>query len=298
MKKLILLNLAVSLLLAFPAFAARNNVLVTPLQSVLATGGLDDVSVSNYTRTGTFSLLVKNKAGTTPTLDVKLQQAGLPVVGQNYTTAGTTTNKLRAGATTTVKLGAKFTQSGAKSIKYVDLWLKKAGTLAASQTLTLDINTNNSGVPSATSLGTSATVDIDSVVTTSYAWVRFTFAKAVDLADATIYHMVLSGSYTASTSNYVDWNSNTVASLGNSSTFDNTNWTAVATESFNFIAQETTFTDITGGAYTQVTTAASHQTKNFELETTVSGLVRPYVTIGGTSSPEFFVAVLCNAEPR
>lgn len=281
-----------------PAFAIRSNVVVSPLASVTATGALPDLNVGPYTRTGGFNLLVRNKAGTSPTLDVKLQQAALPVVGQNYTTVGTTINKLRAAATTTNKLAAKFTQSGAKSIKYVDLWLRKTGTIASSQTVTLDIFTNNAGVPSATSLGASSTVSIDNEITSAYTWVRFTFPTAIDLADATIYHFVLSGSYTASTSNYVDWNSNTVASAGNQSTFDATNWTAVATESHDFIAQETAFADITGGGYTQVTTSASHQVKNFELEATVSGLVRPYATIGGSASPEFFVACLLNAENR
>lgn len=291
------LYLLAALVTALPAFAVRNNVAVVPLQAVTATGALPDLNVGTYTRTGSFNLLVKNKAGTNPTLDVKLQQAGAPAVGATYTTVGTTTNKLRAAATTTNKLAAKFTQSGTKSIKYVDLWLKKAGTITSGKVVTLDVMTDSSAVPSGTSIGTSTSVATDDI-TTSYSWIRFTFPTAVNVTDATVYHMVLSGDYTASTSNYIDWDSNTVASAGNQSTFDATTWTAVATESHMFIAQDTTFADITGGTYTQVTTAASLQVKSFELEATVSGLVRGYATIGGTSSPEFFVAILLNAESR
>ena len=280
------------------AFAQRSNNVIAPLQSVTATGALPDLDVRSFLRTGSFSLLARNRAGTNPTLAVKLQSAGMPTTGQAYTTAGTTENELREGATTKVQLAAKFTQSGAKSVKYVDLFLKKAGTITAGQTLTATLNTNSSGVPSATILGTSAAVAIDTAVTTDYSWVRFTFATAVDLADATIYHVVLTGTYTASASNNVVWRSGTLASGGNQSTHNNTSWTAVTTESHEFILKEQAYTDVTNGAFTTVTTSAGFQTLHFNLDGQLSGFVRPYATIGGTDTPDFFAAVLLNAQSR
>lgn len=299
MKKFLSLLFAV-LCTAVPAFAVRTNVSIVPMQSVTATGGLNDLSVAPYTRAGSFSVNILNTAGTNPTLAVKLQQAANPAVNVTYTVTGTTDDELREGATTKVQLAAKFTQSGAKSIKYIDLWLAKEGTLTAGKKLTLTIYTNSAGVPSATVVGAASnTVDIDTEVTTSFTWVRFTFPKPVDVADSTIYHAALSGDYTVSGSNNVMWKSTTVASAGNQSTNDATNWTAVATQSHRFIIYDTAFTDITSGAYTTITTAtASFQTLTFNLDGTVSGLVRPHATIGGTSNPAFTVDCVLNAEPR
>lgn len=296
MKKLLFLVLALASVL--PAFAVRNNVVVAAVQAVSATGALSDVDVGPYTRAGTFDLVSLNTAGTSPTLAVKLQSSALPVVGQTSTTVGSTLNELNEGATTKVKLAAKFTQSGARSIKYVDLRLEKEGTLTAGKLLTLTINTNSAGVPSATVLGTANTVDIDTYVTTSFTWVRFTFPTAVDVSDSTIYHLVLTTDYTASGSNNVIWRSATVASAGNQSTHNATIWSAVTTESQEFINYDATFTDVTSGAYTGLTTGANRQSLTFNLDGTLSGLVRPYATIGGSAGPNYYLACLLNAESR
>lgn len=272
---------------------------IASLQKITATGALTDLDVRGLLRSGTFSLHAKSDAGTNPTLDVKLQHAGVEAVGQSYTTSGTNVDdELREGASTKVQLAAKFTQSGTKSIKYVDLLLKKGGTLTAGKLLTLTINTNSAGVPSATVVGTANTVDIDTLVSTSYAWVRFTFPTAVDLTDATIYHLVLTGDYTASATNNVMWRSATVASAGNQSTHNGTIWAAVTTQSACFINWDMTFADVTSGSFTQVTTSTSFQKLHFSLDGLLNGFVRPYATIGGTATPAFYLAVAVNAESR
>ena len=117
------------------------------------------------------------------------------------------------------KLAAAFVQSGRASIKSATLQLRKIGTLAAGKKLTLTLKADTSGVPGAI-LGTAGAVDIDSIVGTGYGSVEFVFATAVDLADGTRYHLELTGDYTASASNQVQWRALAVASAGNALIYD------------------------------------------------------------------------------
>jgi hypothetical protein len=234
--------------------------------------------------------------GTTPTLDVKLQGSPIAVRGGSYVVTGTNDNKLRAGATTTVKLAAKFTQSGARQVKKVVLDLKVVGTITAGKLVTVDIFSDTAGSPNA-SLGASNTVLCSAIGTAFDSWVEFTFAKPVNLSDATVYHVVLSGDYTASGSNYVGWASGTVASLGNQNTFDNTNWTVVATESHRFWIEQYNFADISGYTFAQVV-SSSPGIKRLAVSPQAIGMViRPVCTITG-SSPHFNMSLELVAHSR
>lgn len=240
-----------------------------------------------------FTLHAVNEAGSSPTLDIKLQE-GDRSAGQAYAdpSSNVADAKLREGATTNVELAAKFTQSGAADIKKVSLMLKTNGTIAAGKKLTVEIHADSSSVPSGTALVTSATVDIDTEVTSSYTKVTFTFATALALSDATDYWIVLTGDYTASATNNVTWKSeSSLTSGGNSASEDGTTWTADADDSRVFDTETIVFTDVSSGAFTQVTdAAAAFQT----LTLSVDGMkqhVRPHITITGTSTPAFFAAV-------
>lgn len=277
----------------------RKIINLAAIQAIAATGPLPDLDIGGYKRFASFSQTSLNTAGSSPTLATKLQQADPAVVGYSFTTAGATDNTLKAGASTTVKQGAKFTQSGARSIKSIDLRLKKIGAIAAAQTVSVDIFADSAGAPTGSSLGT-AKIDIDSQIGIAYALVRAIFATTIDLADATVYHVVLSASYTASAVNAVSWRSATVGSAGNFETFDGTStWTATATSSFEILLNQHTYTDITGGAFTGLTTGAGFQTLDFAIEG--SGLkkhIRPYCTIGGTGSPNYYAGVLAALESQ
>lgn len=276
---------------AVPAFAVVE-LQVQPVAAITATGGGADADVRSLSRNVIFSLQSLNTAGTTPTLAAKLQHASVLGVGFTSVSAGTTVNKLRAGATTTNKLAAVWTQSGAASIKQATLTLAKIGTITAGTTITLDVFATTAGVPSGSSLGTSNTILTDNVTVTTYLPYTFTFVNPVDVSDATVYAYVLSGSYTASTSNYVSWRSLTVASAGNQATFDATTWTAVSTESFEVFTakQYSAFADVTGGGFTGATTGASPISTVPIYVDTLNGIVRTYFTIGGTSSPNYYVS--------
>lgn len=297
------IRLVAGLVLAFftalAAFADTTITVLTPVSIVAANaGGGQDASVSRLVGPARFILTSLNTAGTNPTLAAKLQGSEAAARGYNYQTTGTTDNKLRSGASTNTKLSLKFTQSGAAQVKRVALRLKNNGTIAAGKILTLAIQSDNAGSPSNTALGTSANVDINTSLTASYGWITFTFTNPVDLADATVYHFVLSGDYTADTTNCVTWHSATVASGGTRETStDGTTWAAASsTESLLAYADQYSFSDITGGGFTSLSTAGTASVQTVELNGVyLPPYVRVYTTIGGTSSPAWTTAVVCSA---
>lgn len=262
---------------------------ILPPASYTTTGGGADIDLKNVESIGKFVYTGLNTAGTNPTLDVKLQSSVAVVTGSSYTTEGATDNKLRDGANSNIKLSAQFTQSGARQIKYVYLQLKKFGTVASGN-LTLTIETDSTGDPSGTALGT-ATISTDTVAST-YGWAKFTFTNPVDVANTTVYHVVLAGAYTESSSNCIGWRSKTVASGGNFEFYDSA-WSATATESLEYYAEEYNFSDITGGAFTQHATASSQTAEAINVDLNIQNrYVRAYRTIGGTSNPAFTSAVV------
>ena len=268
---------------------------LSPTQSVSATGGGIDVDVSAYIGKARYVFGSVNTAGSSPTHNRKIQTSDLPTRGLEQSVAGSTDNKLNSGATTNVKMSLKFTQSGARQIKRVALQLKNPGAITAGKKLTLTIQSDNSGNPSGTILqnGTSNTV-LCSAVAAAYGWVVFTFAKPCDVADATIYHLVLSCDYTADPTNCIYWRSLTVASGGTVNTYNGTTWAGVTTtQAFETYVDQYNFADVSGLAMTQasdvVTVDESYET---ESENITGRYVRVYDTIGGTGSPAFSAA--CN----
>lgn len=261
------------------------SILLTPV-SVLATGGGPALDISQFQGNIRVHLTALNTAGTNPTLACKVQHADATARGLEQATAGTTDNKLNSAATTNVNLGLAFTQSGAAQISTVALRLKNPGTITAGKKLTLAIKSDTAGSPGATTLGTAATV-LCSTIAATYDWVVFTFANPVDLADATVYHLVLSSDYTAHTTNCIYWRSLTAVSGGTVETFDNTNWAAVtATEKFEVYVNQLGFTDVTGGGFVALATAGTASVQTIELNSdNLKQFIRLYNTIGGTSSP-------------
>lgn len=141
----------------------------------------------------------------------------------------TTDYALRDAAART-EIAQGFKPNTSSTVTKVKLWLKKAGTPAGTDTITLEIQTDSSGVPSGTpvSNGTSTAVDISDILTTSYAWVTFTFAVNPALTAGTQYHLVLTGAFTVSDVNYVLWgvdNYDVLYPNGSMSVYDNSTWT-------------------------------------------------------------------------
>lgn len=142
----------------------------------------------------------------------------------------TTDHNLRDTATNT-QISQGFKCKTSSTVTKVRLWLKKTGTPAGTDTITLTIQTNSSGVPSTTVVtnGTATAVDCSDTLTTSYAWVTFTFSTNPSLTAGTQYHLVLSGAFTVSAVNYVMWgidNYDVIYPDGSMSVYDATTWTA------------------------------------------------------------------------
>ena len=130
-------------------------------------------------------------------------------------------------ARTQISQGFKCNTSS--TVTKVRLWLKKTGTPAGTDTITVDIQTDSSGVPSGTAVtnGVSTAVDVSDTITTSYAWVTFTFSTNPSLTAGTQYHLVLKGIFTVGASDYVIWgvdNYDVVYPDGSMSVNDGTTW--------------------------------------------------------------------------
>ena len=268
----------------------RNSIQLSAPAALAATANLSDLDLASVGIQGfsDFELTALNTAGTTPTLDVKLQHSDPQSRGYSYLTAGTTETKLKTGAATLVQLAATFTQSGAASVKAIGLKLKKIGTLAAGKLVTISVCADNSGAPG-TVLG-SATIGIDTLIGTAFSTVVVTLAKSINLANATVYHVTLSADYTASATNCVVLRSKTVASGGTQQTFDGTTWTAVTTEKVEVFTEQFVFADIAGAAFTQVTTGAARQKITLNAES-LKRIIRPVAVIDGTDTPTYVVGL-------
>jgi len=250
-------------------------------------GGQTITDLASYTRQGKFILSAKSDAGTNPTLAVKLQNSAPLARLASVTPASTDTTAAvgsRTGATTNIKLAAKFTLASAASISQIYLPLKKTG--APTGTLTAAIYADTAGDPSGTALATFSTLDV-STLTTSFAETLFSLTSVVDLA-AGDYHIVVTSDVSASASVYVSWNSITVTSGGNGNIY-NEAWAADGTINFAFKAFFYQFADVTGGGFTGVTATAS--TQMLEINVDKLAVIRPYVTVGGTNTPAFYVTV-------
>ncbi len=165
-----------------------------------------------------------------------------------------TVTGLRTGATTNVRVAQKIVPGANITVNRGSLKLKRrcgnTGTNCDQyisgeswdyrnlDTLTLTIETDSAGAPSGTPVtnGTSSTVLASSVPYLSAEWVSFSFASNVSLTSGTTYWVVLKGSYTASTTNYIEVSLDTTDGYagGDSATWDGTTWTTATGSDYVF----------------------------------------------------------------
>jgi hypothetical protein len=226
--------------------------------------------------------------GTNPTADVKLQSSTPPAVGNlNNPGTGTVDIPLRNGTDDNIKLAYAWTQSGARQIKNVYLMLKRVGTIAPGKTVKVGIFTDNAGDPSVTQVGAySASVAADALSTT-YAWVKFTFDTPIDVAGATKYWIQLEGDYDVSAVNQVAWRVRTVATGGLLDIFDATWGGAVTTQKAAVYIEQYDFQDVPAGVFAQVTSASDSLQSLIVDSDQIGRFLRAYFAIGGSSNPSF-----------
>jgi hypothetical protein len=263
-----------------------NTSAVLPHQKLVVgnNGGQIPFYAGAYRGAGKVILTAKSDAGSSPTLDVKLQNAAERLRIPEALGAGDDALAHRTATDVAIRLGAAFTLATGTTIAAVYLPLKKNGTVS-SGTLTLALQADTAGEPSGTDLVTATSAAAD--VSSDGSNVEFRFAVPRDLA-AGDYWLVLTSNVTLHAANNIEWRSTSVESGGNAAQFDEA-WGAAATHNLEHWCESYQFADITGGAYTTATTTASLQT--IELNMDALGYIRPHVTIGGTSTPAFYAGV-------
>jgi hypothetical protein len=228
----------------------------------------------------------KSAAGSTTSLAIKMQESDAVTRGVDSSSASADNDvKLRSAADTAIKLSKKFTQSGARQISKVFLKLKSLGSITAGKIVTARIETDSTGDPSGTLVHADATASVlCSAIATSYGWVEFAFSRPIDLANATVYHIVLIGDYDVSSSNCIILATDTVASGGDYNIYTTTWGTMSTTQVVNCYAEQYNFSDISSYTFTAVDElAASHQAKEWSLLTQKQYL-RAKATVTGTSA--------------
>ena len=251
---------------------------VLPLAVRGATYGGPDFDMSHYLGPAK-AILAAEAQGSDITLNVKFQASDPAALGGSYNETGDTDKALNKETSGKTKIAVQFTQSGARSIKRVALRLKKTGTIASDKLLTLTIEKDSSGAPSGTALGT-ATILANSVGA-AYDWYDFVFTAPVDVADSTVYHLVLTSNYMSDT-NYISWQGLTVDSGGNAE--DYTPWTDITTLNLLYRIFQYNFADIPGAAFTEVGNAAAFEAIHFPVAD-AKRIVRAVATVaGGTAT--------------
>lgn len=153
---------------------------------------------------------------------------------------------LRTGATTNVKIAQKILVGGSNIVvnRASFYGQRRCGNIGTScdmfvsgqswdyrnlETLTATIETDSAGAPSGTPVtnGTSQTIYAFEVPYNGYRWIYFKFANNVTLTAGTNYWLVLQGSYTASSSNYIYLTSKSSSgTYAGSATYNGTSWSA------------------------------------------------------------------------
>lgn len=233
-------------------------------------------------------------AGSSVTLDVKMQDSDVTSKGYDNTTgAASVDNDLRDGTASNIELGLQFSQSGARQIKSVWLNLKKKGTITTGKVVTVQIHGDSGGEKPDDTLvhaDATATVETDDIAAT-YGLVEFELTRPVDLADSTEYWIVLEGDYDVSSSNCISLATTTVASGGNFNWHD-ADWdsTMVTTKKGVAYTEQYNFGDITDGDFDTVSElAASFQKLDVELKTEKT-FIRALATVA-VSSASFICGV-------
>lgn len=143
---------------------------------------------------------------------------------------------LRAGAADNVELAFQLTVpgSGSKTVSKLLVLLRRRNALVSGN-LAIEIQGNSGGDPDGTPIanGTSTNVAVNMVTLDDFGqWVEFTFAVAPVLTGGTIYHIVLTGTYSASATDNIEVGHETVGSGGNFEIFDAA-WADDATKNMN-----------------------------------------------------------------
>jgi hypothetical protein len=269
-------------LLAFLAIAGsafgQLRTIVLPSE-VDASGVSAPVNVADLKGQARVILTAKSFQGTNPTLASKLQVSSGVERFSSVASAGENGTAMLTNNSTNVRLAAKHVATSNSTITEVLLPLKKNGALSGN--VTVSLQADNAGAPSGTPLASA--VVLSSALPTSFESVTFAFSPGVNVTTNSTYWIVATPNYTANATVNAAWRDATVASDGNSSTFNGSAWTAGATKNFGVVIRGHTFVDL--ATFTTVNATGSVQSTEFPLGN--AGALRINNTLGGTSTPKF-----------
>lgn len=268
--------------------------------TVVGTYGSSVIDRANYLEALGLLYSAASSAGTSTSLAVVLQESDPLALGTKNNRTGTAVAKILRANNKTVEYSFGFTQSGARQIAKVWVYAKRVGTIASSKIVTCRIETNNAGAPSGTLVHADASTTISATTMgTTFAFREFAFTRPIDVANSTVYHVVLTGSYDASGTNYIAIGAEYVASGGDYAVKDSAGWTAVnADTSVLAFTEQYNFAAISGAAFDTVTEAAtSFQTKALNLRGNKRYL-RAKATVAGSSASFQSGAAIILGHPR
>lgn len=171
---------------------------------IISMGLKKSPNMRNYHCAGVPNRLIK-RGGFSKINSSAVESDGLDVY---YSCGYQTTNYALRDAAARTRLSQGFKPTTTGDIANVKLWLKKVGTPAGGTTkVGLQIHTDSNGVPSGTLVAGSGGVEVAaSDLATTYGWITFTWSSSIpSLVVGTQYHLVLYGTFTVSSSNYVHW---------------------------------------------------------------------------------------------
>ena len=152
---------------------------------------------------------------------------------------------LRIAAADNVELAQQITApgTGSKTVSSVRVLLRRVGALSAGN-VGLEIRADSTGDPGTViTNGTATAVAVNTITTNTFGqWVTFTFAVAPTVTGATIYHLVLTGTYTESATDNLEVGTEDVASAGGFEIKDAA-WANTTTKNLNARWYTSTFSD-------------------------------------------------------
>lgn len=185
------------------------------------------------------------------TLATTFEESDPPAVfDQNLQFDGTDDGsiKLRDGAASNIRFGIPFTTVLGKTIHSVKLQLSRLGVPAIATSVpnvSVSIQIDAAGSPGGTALGGASRKVLATAISTTRGEITFNFDVGVDLADATIYWIVLEGDYDVSAANCIQLHFNTVAGTSGFKFFDAA-WAADTNKDPWFWMEALDFTVIAG----------------------------------------------------
>lgn len=158
-----------------------------------------------------------------------------------WATSNITTYRALNDASARTQLSQGFKVTGDTLVRGVCLYLRFQGTLfATARTLTANIETNSSGVPSTTEVGGATATRTTDVLGSEGKLIFFDFGRPVLLTDGTQYHITLDSSGTVDATNYVQWGEDDATGTlypdgaAARATDEGTTWVAIANSDFIF----------------------------------------------------------------